>query len=147
MLLLAMLLLVMISQSSFVLSLRLTLKSVKHPQPRRWVHHFITSDHDQKDANLLHIRNPHTNDARIKFYEHDHRYTFDDEPIKWSVTSLIQRYFHQFDASSAVNKMMSGKYWPRKEYCHPSGEPFTAEEVMQTWSTIGESARSQGGIE
>ncbi len=89
---------------------------------------------------------PHENDSKIRFFEEDHSYTFDGNRMKWSVTSLIHGYFSQFDPEATVRKMMSGKRWPRAEYCHPSGKPFSAEEVTQAWSTLSTNARHNGKL-
>lgn len=106
----------------------------------------VTQENSPKIPSLLHVRNAHENDAKIAFFEKDHYYTFDGYRMKWSVTSLIQKYFHEFDATTAVRNMMTSKNWPRKEYCHPSGQPFTPEEIIKSWSVIGEVARLQGSL-
>jgi hypothetical protein len=103
---------------------------------------FVTS----ADWQTLARANPHKLDNNLEFDAEEHAYFYDGKRMKWSVTTMLQEYFHHFDGSAAVRLMMTGKNWPRKEYSHQNGTPFNEEEILQQWDQIGEYARVKGGM-
>lgn len=88
--------------------------------------------------------NMHPQDNYVTFQEKEHVYSFKGEPMSLSVTSLIGRYFEKFDADKIADKMISGRNWPRREYLHEDGNPFTKQEIMDQWDSVGEIARNRG---
>lgn len=89
---------------------------------------------------LLSEINSHTRDKNIKFTEEGHLYTIegaDDHPI--SVTTLIHKYFLEFDADKIIDKMMSSSRWNKSKYYG-----MTKEQIKEKWNKDGEEASSLG---
>ena len=83
--------------------------------------------------NTLFIKNQHSRDKHITFYEEGHKYIIDLEPdaTYTSVTTWLDDQFEKFDADKIINKMMSGykwkighKYWG-----------MTSDEIKSLWET------------
>jgi hypothetical protein len=88
----------------------------------------------------------HHFDQHIGFDPISHIYTYKDQPIKFSVTQLISRYFESFNSEGMAVKMMSSFNWPRPEYQHPNGEPYSLQEILAKWKQISEDSRNQGTL-
>ena len=63
--------------------------------------------------NILAVRNSHTRDKNIEFFEEEHKYVIQTEPhIKYtSVTTWNHSHFPVFDADVIITNMMKGKGW------------------------------------
>jgi hypothetical protein len=63
--------------------------------------------------NVLSVRNSHTRDKNIEFFEEEHKYVILTEPhIKYtSVTTWNHTHFPVFDADVIITNMMKGKGW------------------------------------
>lgn len=88
--------------------------------------------------------NPHPEDVKLEFNEERHEYLYEGNLMSTSVTSLIAQYFEKFEADKVVKNMIQGKNWPRAEYTHMNGQPFTAEEIKRQWEDGGLFARNRG---
>ena len=93
---------------------------------------------------LLDDKNKHFRDSFITFEPVSHSYQVKGIPIRSSVTQIIHRYFETFDKEAVVQEMMKKEDWPRPEYTHADGTPFTAEEILNKWDKIGEEGRLLG---
>ena len=94
----------------------------------------------------LQTENIHEHDKRIGFDEANHVYSFDKTPVSRSVTQVVSSYFEHFEAPSVVRRMMEGRNWPRPQYTHSNGSPFSEVEILAQWERVGEEARNQGDL-
>lgn len=92
----------------------------------------------------LNIRNQHPIDNLIQFDSEKHAYTYNGQPLRNSVTQLVSRYFETFNAEEVAEKMMKGFNWPRPEYTHENGEPYTLQEILDKWNANSLTARTEG---
>lgn len=92
----------------------------------------------------LELTNSHPNDAFVQFFEKDHKYFAFDIPMEYSVTTLIGRYFEKFEALKIAEKMISGSKWPREGYLHQDGQPYSLEDILKQWESIGLFSRNRG---
>lgn len=86
--------------------------------------------------------NPHPRDANIEFKEENHEYTIEGmshKPI--SVTTLIHKYFTEFNADEVIKNMMASKRWPQSKY-----HGRTAESIKEEWEANGKEASGLGTI-
>jgi ATP-dependent exoDNAse (exonuclease V) beta subunit len=84
--------------------------------------------------------NAHPRDSRIVFQDEGHIYTiegFNGHPI--SVTTVIHKFFPEFDAEKIIGNMMKGKNWKNSKYYGMS-----KEEIKKKWKDDGESASKLG---
>lgn len=91
---------------------------------------------------LLSTVNSHPRDDNITFKEENHEYTIkgmNRRPI--SVTSLIHKYFPEFDSDAVIKKMMNSARWKQSKYY---GQ--TAESIKQSWDLSGKNAAHQGTL-
>lgn len=88
-------------------------------------------------------KNPHIRDAQIKFRERDHKYWLnDDDTGLISTTTLLKKYFSEFDASFAIkNIMKSQRYFDDEEYIYYR---LNSEQIKSIWNTIGSNAARNG---
>ena len=92
----------------------------------------------------LEIVHPHEIDLKLTFDEEGHKYYFNNNHVRLSVTQLVENYFSKFDADDIIDKMMKGSRWPRPEYTWPNGEPMNATAIKNKWDGIGLYARNRG---
>lgn len=92
--------------------------------------------------NILSVRNFHSRDANIKFYEHGHRYSIltDIDSKYTSVTTWNHHHFPKFNADDVINNMMLGKGW--KEGHKYWGK--TPEQIKALWNSNKESVAGAG---
>lgn len=86
--------------------------------------------------------NGNPRDSNILFEEETHTYTLIDNganPI--SVTTLIHKYFPEFDADVIINKMMRSTKWPKSKYYGR-----TCESIKEEWKKSGEEASKSGTL-
>lgn len=86
--------------------------------------------------------NPHPRDQNIIFAEENHEYTIAgmlNKPI--SVTTLIHKYFPEFDADVVIKKMMASRNWPQSKYFGR-----TPESIKKEWEENGDQASQLGTI-
>ena len=81
----------------------------------------------------LSIKNRHSRDQHITFFEEGHKYVIDLEPdVKYtSVTTWLHDQYEQFDADKIITKMMSGHNWKQ-------GHKYwgmTSAEIQILWNT------------
>lgn len=93
---------------------------------------FVLPAHTDKPLKELH---PHPLDARLRFYEEPHVYTFDGVPTSASVTALAHEYEKPFCAADAVAGMKTARSqaWPRAEYVEdlrPMDDAYVAARGM-----------------
>lgn len=84
--------------------------------------------------------NSHPRDSNITFEEEGHVYTIEGmsgHPI--SVTTVIHKFFPEFDADKIIDNMMRGKKWESSKYYGMS-----REEIKQQWKQNGETASKLG---
>ena len=92
--------------------------------------------------NILSVRNAHTRDKHIQFFEEDHKYIIDLEPdVKYtSVTTWIHEHFEKFDSDKIITKMMSGSGW--KEGNKYWG--MTADQIKDQWNANKDAVSGAG---
>ena len=95
---------------------------------------------------FLETANAHPLDGKLTFNEDAHKYYFDGAPLAKSVTGVLGNYFEKFDAPKVVEKMIQSSNWPRPQYTHPDGKPFSAAEILTNWDNVGELARNRGDM-
>ena len=77
---------------------------------------------------LLERLNAHPRDAQLHFVEESHSYYIRGVRTHGSVTGLIHEYSSGFDARAVIEKMRSGRNWPRPGYLrHPCPEDVVVE--------------------
>lgn len=64
--------------------------------------------------------------------------------VRQSVTQFVHGFFEEFDADSAIDKMMNGSNWPRPQYSYPNGDVMSKTAIKQKWVNNGNFARNQG---
>ena len=91
---------------------------------------------------VLSIRNKHSRDKNIKFFEDGHKYCIAFEPnVKYtSVTTWNHHHFPQFDADVVIENMMKGKGW--KEGHKYWG--LTPEQIKGQWNSNKDSVAGAG---
>ena len=72
-------------------------------------------------------KNSHPRDSFIEFEEDNHLYSNGKNPFT-SVTTLISKYYPEFDADKVIAKMMNSPYWPQNKY-----HGKTSEEIKLEW--------------
>lgn len=92
--------------------------------------------------NVLSVRNAHTRDKHIQFFEKGHKYIVDLEPnVKYtSVTTWIDEHFEKFDSDKIIAKMMSGSGWKK-------GHKYwgmTPEQIKYQWNANKEAVSGAG---
>lgn len=93
-------------------------------------------------ANVLRVKNPHSRDAVIKFYQRGHKYeiTTDAYSKYTSVTTWCHSHFPKFDADAVIKNIMKSKTWgPGHKYW---GQ--TAQEIKDSWKQNGTSVADAG---
>jgi ATP-dependent exoDNAse (exonuclease V) beta subunit len=92
--------------------------------------------------NVLSVRNSHSRDKNIQFFEEGHKYVILTEPdVKYtSVTSWNHSHFPKFEADSIIDNMMKGKGW--KEGHKYWG--LTPEQIKCQWNTNRDSLAGAG---
>lgn len=91
---------------------------------------------------VLSIRNNHSRDKNIQFFEKGHRYCILTEPdVKYtSVTTWNHNHFPQFNADEVIRNMMNGKGW--KEGHKYWGK--TPEQIKAQWNSNKDSVSCAG---
>jgi len=81
---------------------------------------------------VLSIRNSHSRDENIQFFETNHKYVITSDPDSkyTSVTTWNHTHFPHFDADEVIQTMMNGKGW--KEGHKYWGQ--TPEQIKASWS-------------
>ena len=84
-------------------------------------------------TNVLAVRNKHSRDESIQFFEEGHKYVINtDANSKYtSVTTWNHSHFPHFNADEIINKMMKGKNW--KEGHKYWG--LTPEQIKAGWDS------------
>jgi hypothetical protein len=88
--------------------------------------------------------NQHPNDSRLSFDARAHKYYFDGKQLKYSVTGVVKKYFEEFLPELAAERMIKSKNWPRPQYVHPDGQPYSVSDIVEEWESAGVIARNQG---
>lgn len=84
--------------------------------------------------------NSHPRDDKITFVEKEHEYFIQGITDKiTSVTTLIHKYFPEFNNDLVINKMMNGKNWKQSPYYGK-----TPEEIKAQWDENKNIASSMG---
>jgi hypothetical protein len=92
--------------------------------------------------NVLSIRNSHSRDKDIQFFEEGHKYIILSEPdVKYtSVTTWNHSHFPKFEADSIIDNMMKSKGW--KEGHKYWG--LTPEQIKSQWNTNKDAVAGAG---
>jgi ATP-dependent exoDNAse (exonuclease V) beta subunit len=91
---------------------------------------------------LLSQINPHSRDENIGFKEDNHEYSIIGMEYKpTSVTTLIHKYFPEFNADAVINNMMTSRNWCKSKYFGR-----TPESIKEEWKTSGEEAARLGTV-
>ena len=104
---------------------------------------FVIHGDDDVPMHLQKI-NAHENDHRLDFDEVHHKYTYDGVSMDYSVTQIVESFFEKFETDKVIERMMSGRNWPRPEYTWENGAPYTAKEIKSKWAETGLYARNRG---
>ena len=91
---------------------------------------------------LLSGKNSHPRDTQIIFREDNHEYTIiglEKKPI--SVTTLIHKYFPEFNSDTVITKMMNSNKWSKSKYFGR-----TRESIKEEWEKAGNEASKLGTI-
>lgn len=107
---------------------------------------YFSSTSSSNSNHLLSETNKHPLDSLIQFDPITHAYQYQGRPAHTSVTQLVGQYFQSFDQEEAARQMMNGRNWPRDDYLHPNGEPFTFPEIIAKWNDISLLARYEGTL-
>ena len=62
------------------------------------------------------VLNAHPRDSRLRFFESDHKYTWDGQPTLGSVTGLIHQFAQPFIENEVIQQMRQGPFWPGVGY-------------------------------
>lgn len=84
--------------------------------------------------------NAHPRDSKIRFQDEGHIYFIEGmegHPI--SVTTLIHKFFPDFNSDKVIAHMMKSKNWEQSPYFG-----MTKEEIQQQWKENGEKASALG---
>jgi hypothetical protein len=84
-------------------------------------------------------KNEHPRDHRITFEPITHTYEIDQAEKYISTTTLIHRYFPEFDADTVIRKMMKSHKWEQSPYFG-----MTAEAIKKQWDDTRDSAAAKG---
>ena len=98
----------------------------------------------EHEVRLLQTLNPHPRDKRLNFIAVGHMYLIDGVRSLGSVTGLVKKFAHEFNPDVAIRNMMNSRRWPRPEYSHPDGTPFSSTEIKLKWSSGGQEAANRG---
>jgi hypothetical protein len=92
--------------------------------------------------NILSVRNSHSRDKNIQFFEEGHKYVILTEPhLKYtSVTTWNHSHFPKFEADSIIDNMMKTKGW--KEGHKYWG--LTPEQIKSQWNNNRDSVAGAG---
>jgi len=92
--------------------------------------------------NILSVKNSHSRDKDIQFYEEGHKYVILSEPdVKYtSVTTWNHSHFPKFEADSIIDNMMKSKSW--KEGHKYWG--LTPEQIKTQWNTNKDAVAGAG---
>ena len=85
---------------------------------------------------MLQHKFPFPRDARVEFFEEDHRYMIDGNiKAPRSVTFLVHQFEEPFDADICIGKMRNGRNWQKKkkEYTNPDGTIMTDQQIKFAW--------------
>lgn len=94
---------------------------------------------DNKKAESFNPPNAHPRDSRIEFYPEPHIYTIDKIPAP-SVSTIISKFFPEFDPIEAIRKMKNGAGWaPGHKYWGKSDEV-----IIKEWKDKGENSARKG---
>lgn len=88
---------------------------------------------------MLRRLNGHPRDEHLVFDEGPHVYYIRGDSNNISVTTLVHRYFGQFDADAVIAKMMASPKWPKSKYFG-----MTGEAIKKQWSDAGLDASTKG---
>jgi ATP-dependent exoDNAse (exonuclease V) beta subunit len=92
--------------------------------------------------NHYEVRNKHPRDDQITFEPISHTYqvTLDNISDTYiSATTIIHKYFPEFDSDSVIKKMMKSSNWPRSQYFGMS-----VDEIKNKWEVNRNNAANQG---
>lgn len=81
----------------------------------------------------------HPRDSAIDFTEESHTYTYRKKRKFTSVTTLIHKYFPQFDAEVIIPRMMASPKWNTSKYYG-----MTAKQIKAKWQKENTQASSLG---
>jgi CRISPR/Cas system-associated exonuclease Cas4 (RecB family) len=92
--------------------------------------------------NVLSVKNSHSRDSDIQFYEEGHKYVILSEPdVKYtSVTTWNHSHFPKFEADSIIDNMMKSKGW--KEGHKYWG--LTPQQIKSQWNNNRDSVAGAG---
>jgi ATP-dependent exoDNAse (exonuclease V) beta subunit len=92
--------------------------------------------------NVLSVKNSHSRDSDIQFFEEGHKYVILSEPdVKYtSVTTWNHSHFPKFEADSIIDNMMKSKGW--KEGHKYWG--LTPQQIKSQWNTNRDSVAGAG---
>ena len=88
-------------------------------QDEEFINSFRLPGADDKNDQLAALH-PLMRDSRIQFFEQDHTYVVDGTVWRLSVSGLLKRFAHEFNADEAIATMKRG-HWPREAYMHSDG--------------------------
>ena len=98
----------------------------------------------------------HWQDARLKFLPGPHIYMWDDKPVRFSASGIIDRYFPKFNGMQAANKWYDG--WKRNKNSKYSAliryvlqvlgkdDQFAKEAICALWESDGKAAANLGTV-
>lgn len=93
----------------------------------------------------LHIKNKHERDMRVRFEDPTHTYYIDgDSKDIISSTTVIKKYFPDFDADSIVKNIVGSYKWKNdEEYKYYQ---MSAESIKKQWKDSGDKASKLGTL-
>lgn len=92
--------------------------------------------------NGLNVKNVHTRDQRIQFFEKDHIYDIDGRRDFVSCTTFVHRFVPEFNSELVIQKMMGNpRKWPSSPYYG-----MTPDEIKELWRRKGELAAHKGTL-
>jgi len=84
-------------------------------------------------------RNKHPRDKRITFEPVSHTYQIDEKDTYISATTIIHKYFPEFDSDKVIQKMMKSSNWKKSPYFGK-----TVDEIKNQWEENRVAAAAKG---
>ena len=85
-------------------------------------------------------KNIHERDSKLTFNEELHQYTYNNNQLLKSVTTVISEFFSIFDPDAVIKKMKQNKATWRKNKLYGKSD----EQIKEIWKLAGQEASNEG---
>src|SRR5699024_3482473 len=115
--------------------------SEQEKEEEKLVENYFIGYNEKKEFIQYNLLNKHQRDERVKFYPEPHIYEIDGI-IADSATTIISKFFPEFDPDYVIYKMKNGKNWgPNNKYFRMSDQ-----EIKDGWNKKGNIALEKGSL-